>query len=77
MRDYAKLGLLYKLLHVSSAEHPNAEDVSLVRQEVIAAIQDARKASPDLSNRIESEAARVARGASRLVRARLEEQWNH
>ena len=77
VRDYAKLGLLYKLLHVSSAEHPNAEDVSLVRQEVIAAIQDARKASPDLSNRIESEAARVARGASRLVRARLEEQWNH
>jgi malonate decarboxylase gamma subunit len=56
---------------------PNAEDVSLVRQEVIAAIQDARKASPDLSNRIESEAAPVARRASRLVRARLEEQWNH
>jgi malonate decarboxylase gamma subunit len=77
VRDYAKLGLLYKLLHVSNAEHPNAEDVSLVRQEVIAAIQDARKASPDLSNRIESEAARVARRASRLVRARLEEQWNH
>jgi len=77
VRDYAKLGLLYKLLHVSNAEHPNAEDVSLVRQEVIAAIQDARKASPDLSNRIESEAARVARRASRLVRARLGEQWNH
>ena len=77
VRDYAKLGLLYKLLHVSNAEHPNAEDVSLVRREVIAAIQDARKASPDLSNRIESKAARVARRASRLVRARLEEQWNH
>src|ERR1700756_4570879 len=74
VRDYVKLGLLYKLLHVSNAEHPNAEDVSLVRREVIVAIQDARKASPDLSNRVESEAARVARRASRLVRARLEEQ---
>jgi malonate decarboxylase gamma subunit len=77
VRDYAKLGLLYKLLRVSNPEDPVSEDVSLVRHEVIAAIQDARKASPDLSNRIESEAARAARKASRLVRARLEERWNH
>jgi biotin-independent malonate decarboxylase gamma subunit len=76
VRDYAKLGLLYRLLHVSNPEDPNAEDVSLVRHEVIAAIQDARKTSSDLINRIESEAARVARKATRLVRARLEEQWN-
>ena len=77
VRDYAKLGLLYRLLHVSNPEDPAPEDVSLVRHEVIAAIQDARKASPDLINRTESEAACVARKASRSVRARLEEQWNH
>ena len=75
-RDYAKLGLLYKLLHVANPEVPTAEEISLVRGELIAAIQDARKGSRDLRNRIESEGARTARKASRLARARVEEQWN-
>jgi malonate decarboxylase gamma subunit len=76
VRDYAKLGLLYKLLHVSNPESPASADVSLVRGELIAAIQDARKGSRDLHNRIDSEGARIARMASRLARARVEEQWN-
>jgi biotin-independent malonate decarboxylase gamma subunit len=75
-RDYAKLGLLYKLLHVSNPANPTDGDVSLVRDALVAAIQDARDGSRDLNNRIESEGARTARKASRLVRARLEEQWN-
>jgi malonate decarboxylase gamma subunit len=74
--DYAKLGLLFKLLHVSNPENPSREEVSLVRSEIIAAIRDARQGSFDLRNRVESEEARVARKASRLVRARLEEEWN-
>jgi malonate decarboxylase gamma subunit len=74
--DYAKLGLLFKLLHVSNPENPSAEEVSLVRSEIIAAIRDARQGSFDLRNRVESEEARVARKASRLVRARLEAEWN-
>ncbi|MFY9988617.1 MAG: biotin-independent malonate decarboxylase subunit gamma [Chthoniobacterales bacterium] len=74
--DYAKLGLLFKLLHVSNPENPSAEEISLVRTEIIAAIRDARQGSFDLRNRVESEEARVARKASRLVRARLEEEWN-
>jgi len=75
-RDYAQLGLLYKLLHVSNPANPTDGDVSLVRDAVVAAIQDARSGSRDLNNRIESEAAHTARKASRLVRARLEQQWN-
>jgi malonate decarboxylase gamma subunit len=74
--DYAKLGLLFKLLHVSNPENPSTEEVSLVRSEIIAAIRDARQGSFDLRNRVESEEARVARKASRLVRARLEAEWN-
>jgi malonate decarboxylase gamma subunit len=76
VRDYAKLGLLYKLLHVANPENPIAEDVSLVRGELIAAIQDARKGSRDLCGRMDSESACIARKASRLARARVEEQWN-
>jgi malonate decarboxylase gamma subunit len=76
VRDYAKLGLLYKLLPVSNPEAPSAEEISLVRNAVIEAIADARKGRFDLRNRFESEAAQTARQASRLIRARLEEQWN-
>ncbi|MBV8140737.1 MAG: biotin-independent malonate decarboxylase subunit gamma [Verrucomicrobia bacterium] len=75
VRDYAKLGLLYKLLQVANPQNPGASDISLVRGELIAAIQDARKGSRDLRTRLDSEGARSARKASRLARARLEEQW--
>jgi len=76
VRDYAKLGLLYKLLHVSNPEAPSTEEISLVRNAVIEAIADARKGPTDLRGRYESEDAQTARKASRLIRARLEEQWN-
>src|ERR1700730_3590127 len=76
VRDYAKLGLLYKLLPVSNPDAPSTEEISLVRNADIEAIADARKGSFDLRNRLESEDAQTARKASRLIRARLEEQWN-
>jgi malonate decarboxylase gamma subunit len=76
VRDYAKLGLLYKLLAVSNPETPSTEEISLVRNAVIEAIADARKEPFDLRNRYESEAAQTTRKASRLIRARLQEQWN-
>ena len=76
VRDYAKLGLLYKLLHVSNPEAPSTEEISLVRNAVIEAIADARKGPFDLRSRFESEDPQTARKASRLIRARLEEQWN-
>ena len=76
VRDYAKLGLLYKLLHVSNPEAPSPEEISLVRNAICEAIADARQGPVDLRSRFESEEAHNARKASRLIRARLEEQWN-
>jgi malonate decarboxylase gamma subunit len=76
VRDYAKLGLLWKLLHISNPEAPSADEISLVRNELCTAIADARKGPFDLRSRFDSEDARTARKASRLIRARLEEQWN-
>jgi malonate decarboxylase gamma subunit len=74
IRDYAELGLLHKLLHVSNPENPAPEEISLVRNAIAEAIADARKGPTDLRNRFD--AAQTARKASRLIRARLEEQWN-
>ena len=76
VHDYAKLGLLHNLLHISNPEAPSAEEISLVRNAISSAIADARRSPVDLRSRIESEDARIARKASRLIRARLEEQWN-
>jgi malonate decarboxylase gamma subunit len=76
VRDYAKLGLLYKLLPVSNPDAPSTEEISLVRNAVTEAIADTRKGPFDLRTRFESEPAQTARKASRLIRARLKEQWN-
>jgi malonate decarboxylase gamma subunit len=76
VRDYAKLGLLYKLLPVSNPDAPSTEEILLVRNAVTEAIADTRKGPFDLRTRFESEPAQTARNASRLIRARLEEQWN-
>ena len=76
IRDYAKLGLLYKLLPVPNPGAPSADEVSLVRNALVEAIADARKGPTDLRNRFESADAQKARKASRLIRARLEEEWN-
>jgi malonate decarboxylase gamma subunit len=75
IRDYAKLGLLHKLLHVENPDTPSQPTVIQVQQELIAAIADARSGSTDLSNRIESEGARKWRSAGLAARARMEAQW--
>jgi biotin-independent malonate decarboxylase gamma subunit len=75
IKDYAKLGLLHKLLHVENPDTPSPTTVTQVQQELVAAIADARSGSTDLRNRIESEGAREWRKAGRAVRARMEEQW--
>jgi malonate decarboxylase gamma subunit len=75
VRDYAKLGLLYKLLHVSNPEKPTQQEIRKVQGELIAAIEDARSSSVDLRNRLESKGALETRKASILVRSRLEAQW--
>jgi malonate decarboxylase gamma subunit len=75
VKDYAKLGLLYKLLHVENPLQPTASEVEIVKQGLIEAVQDARSGLTDLSNRLESDAAKQTRKASIAVRAMLEAQW--
>jgi len=77
VRDYAKLGLLHKLLHVNDTQHPTAADIEFVSHELIDAIQDARSGATDLSNRLQSEASKQTRKAGIAVRAKLEEQWRN
>jgi len=75
IRDYAKLGLLHKLLHVDSPENPSQQEIQNVREELIAAIQDARNSPVDLRNRLQSKEARETRKSSILTRSMLEAQW--
>ena len=75
VKDYAKLGLLYKLLHVENLLQPTASEIEIVKQGLIEAIQDARAGLTDLSNRLESDTAKQTRKASIAVRAMLEAQW--
>jgi len=77
VKDYAKLGLLYKLLHVENPLQPTESEVETVKQSLIEAIQDARVGSTDLGNRLQSHAAKQTRKASIAVRALLEAQWQN
>jgi len=73
--DFAKLGILHKLLHVEDPDKPSQATVSQVQTELIDAVADALAGSTDLSNRIESEGAREWRRAGRAARALMKEQW--
>jgi len=75
IHDYAKLGLLHKLLHVEDPDRPSQTTVAQVQKELIDAIADARAGSQDLSNRLTSPGAREMRKAGLAARARMEEQW--
>jgi malonate decarboxylase gamma subunit len=75
VRDYTKLGLLYKLLQVDDPQHPKTADIEAVRHDLADAIQDARRGAPDLSSRLQSDTAKETRKAGLAVRAALEAQW--
>jgi biotin-independent malonate decarboxylase gamma subunit len=75
IQDFAKLGLLHKLLHVNDPEHPSDEETRKVRAELLAAIDDVRRGPRDLRVRWESAEALNTRQASLRVRALLESQW--
>ena len=75
IHDYARLGLLHKLLHVQDPDKPSQATVAQVQKELIDAVADARAGSKDLSNRLDSEAAREMRKAGLAARAHMEEQW--
>jgi malonate decarboxylase gamma subunit len=75
VRDYAKLGLLFKLLHADDPLHPTSNEVAEVRKAITEAIADARGGKLDLSNRWASEEAKETRKGTLAVRAALEAQW--
>lgn len=75
IKDFAKLGLLHKLLHVENPDQPSEGTIRYVQDELIAAVRDARHGSVDLRNRLESKEARETRSASIRMRALLESQW--
>jgi malonate decarboxylase gamma subunit len=75
IHDYAKLGLLHKLLHVEDPDRPSQATIAQIQKELIAAVADARAGSTDLSNRLTSPGAREMRKASLAARVRMEEQW--
>jgi malonate decarboxylase gamma subunit len=75
IRDFAKLGLLHKVLHVENPDRPAAATIAQVQKELIGAVSDARTGSTDLSNRLDSEGARQMRKAGRTARAYLQAQW--
>jgi malonate decarboxylase gamma subunit len=75
IHDYARLGLLHKLLHVENPGTPSQATVALVQKELIEAVTDARAGSRDLSNRFNSEGARQMRKAGLLARAQMEHEW--
>ena len=75
VRDYAKLGILHKLLHVTNPMEPTELDIIEVKQAIADAIDDARAGTEDLRNRLNSPAAEETRRASRAVRDLMEMQW--
>jgi malonate decarboxylase gamma subunit len=76
VQDYARLGMLHRLLHVQDPDNPSATTVAQVQKELIDAVADARAGARDLSSRRSSDAARQMRKAGLLARARMEREWN-
>jgi biotin-independent malonate decarboxylase gamma subunit len=75
VRDYAKLGLLFKLLHAEDPRNPTATEVTEVKQALAEAIDDARAGKTDLSSHLDSDTAKKTRKAGIAARAALEAQW--
>lgn len=75
VKDYAKLGLLFRLLEIPDPDKPTETTVTTVRQHLLDAINDALKGPRNLSCRLESPDAQSARKASIEVRREMERQW--
>jgi malonate decarboxylase beta subunit len=76
IRSFATLGALHALIDGINADTPSEQDIDLVCNKLLEAIQTARSAPRDLHSRLTSEQAKKGREASILVRKKLAEQWN-
>ena len=75
VRDYARLGILHKLLHVNNPIEPTESEIVEVKQAIADAIADARTGAEDLVNRLNSPEAKQTRKAGQTARALMEKQW--
>ncbi|WP_249679310.1 biotin-independent malonate decarboxylase subunit gamma [Pseudomonas abieticivorans] len=69
--SYASLGLLWKTLQVTAIEQPTADDLGVVEDCLLQALDDIAVSSRDLSSRLGAQ----NREASARVRQLLREQW--
>ncbi|VVD79911.1 Malonyl-S-ACP:biotin-protein carboxyltransferase MADD [Pandoraea eparura] len=70
--NFASLGLLWRLLKVGSAQHPDPQDVGEVRDVLVQAMADIRT---DPSRGLSSRLGAPSRQASSTVRERLKALW--
>jgi hypothetical protein len=76
VKDYAKLGILHRLLHVQNPQEPALLDIDIVKQAITDAIKDARRGPSDLGVRLQSPEAQVSRKAGIAARALMQAQWH-
>lgn len=73
IRNYASLGMLWRMLAPAQPDAPGADDVEMVRRTLEEALADIRASGrTDLAGRLDGE----HRGATRKVRQLLAAQWN-
>jgi malonate decarboxylase gamma subunit len=75
VKDYAKLGLLFRLIHSDSPLTPSEREIKVLGQALVEARDDARAGSKDLTSHLNSDEAKKTRKASITVRNALEAQW--
>lgn len=71
IKNYSKLGLLYKLLDIANVEQPSEAEFKLVKTTLSEAIDDARKQGVYLTNRLTAK----DRHYSLLVREKMRAEW--
>jgi malonate decarboxylase beta subunit len=76
VRSYSTLGALYKLLSNIDADKPTIEEIELIEQALLEAIESTKGAADDLSFRLQTpEALTGGRAATIKVRELLRKQW--
>lgn len=75
VRDWATLGLCNGLLQVADADHPTSDDVTLIKEQLEAAVRRARAGDRGLTGRWSIETSGDNRAATRRVWEAMTQQW--
>jgi malonate decarboxylase beta subunit len=76
VHSFTSLGGIDRLLSCNSADSPDSETITRVRNELAQAFQKLRQSPRQPHDRLDSASARDSRRMSHLVRAKLEAQWD-